>query len=82
VARPLDGVADAGSHAGILKVEFGGMSDVLFEMAAGTGDDRFARIGDHFTRTDFLSPLSRNQDQLRGLHANTCIPQVMGAARR
>jgi uncharacterized protein len=78
----LDGVADAGSHAGILKVEFGGMSDVLFEMAAGTGDDRFARIGDHFTRTDFLSPLSRNQDQLRGLHANTCIPQVMGAARR
>jgi DUF1680 family protein len=66
----------------ILKVEFGGMNDVLYELAAVTRDDRFARIGDRFTRSEFFSPLSRNQDQLRGLHANTHIPQVIGAARR
>ena len=66
----------------ILKVEFGGMGDLLYEMAAVTGEDRFARVGDRFTRTDFLSPLALNQDQLRGLHANTHIPQVIAAARR
>jgi DUF1680 family protein len=66
----------------ILKVEFGGMSDVLYELAAVTGDDRFARTGDRFNKHEFLSPLARNLDQLRGLHANTHIPQVIGAARR
>jgi uncharacterized protein len=66
----------------VLKVEFGGMGDLLYEMAAVTGEDRFARIGDRFIRPDFLSPLALNQDQLRGLHANTHIPQVIAAARR
>jgi DUF1680 family protein len=66
----------------ILKIEFGGMSDVLYELSAVTHDDRFARTGDRFNKNEFLSPLARNQDQLRGLHANTHIPQVIGAARR
>jgi uncharacterized protein len=66
----------------ILKVEFGGMADLLYEMAAITREDRFARIGDRFTQRSFLSPLALNQDQLLGLHANTHIPQVIAAARR
>jgi hypothetical protein len=66
----------------ILAVEFGGMSDVLYELAAVTGDDRFARVGDRFTKRDFFSPLAMNQDQLRGLHANTHLAQLVGAARR
>jgi DUF1680 family protein len=66
----------------VLKVEFGGMSDVLYELAAITGKDQYARVGDRFVKTSFLGPLAQNQDQLQELHANTHIPQVIAAARR
>jgi DUF1680 family protein len=66
----------------ILKVEFGGMGDVLFQLAAVTRNDRFAEVADRFNKYEFLSPLAINSDQLRGLHANTHIPQVLSAARR
>jgi DUF1680 family protein len=66
----------------ILKTEFGGMSEVLFNLAAATGDDRWSKVGDRFHKKIFVVPLAMRQDQLRNLHANTHIPQVIGAARR
>jgi uncharacterized protein len=66
----------------ILKVEFGGMSDVLYRLAEVTHDDRHVTVGDRFNQHEFLSPLATQRDQLRGLHANTHIPQLVGAARR
>ena len=66
----------------ILGTEYGGMNEVLYNLAALASDDRWAKAGDRFTKKRFFNPLASRRDELRGLHANTHIPQVIGAARR
>ena len=66
----------------ILAVEFGGMQEALYNLAALTGDDRWGRVGDRFTKKAVFNPLADARDELAGLHMNTHIPQVIGAARR
>jgi len=66
----------------ILNTEFGGMNEVLYNLAAVAKDKRWVRTGDRFTKTKFFNPLASNRDELKGLHANTHMPQVVGAARR
>ncbi len=66
----------------ILNTEYGGMNDILYKLAAATGEDRWAKAGDRFTKKRFFNPLALRRDELRGLHVNTHIPQVIGAARR
>ena len=66
----------------ILETEYGGMNEVLYNLAAATGDDRWARAGDRFTKKRFFNPLALRTDELTGRHVNTHIPQVIGAARR
>ncbi len=66
----------------ILNTEYGGMNEVLYNLAAVTGDNRYAVTGDRFTKKIFFNPLAAHRDELRGLHVNTHIPQVIGAARR
>jgi len=66
----------------ILNVEYGGMNEVLYNLAAVTGDDRWARTGDRFTKKVFFTPLALRHDELKGLHMNTHVPEVIGAARR
>jgi uncharacterized protein len=66
----------------ILTVEFGGIAETLYNLAAATRDDRWARAGDRFQKKSFINPLASRRDELRGLHVNTHIPQVIAAARR
>ena len=66
----------------ILETEFGGMSEVLNNLAALTGNTRWAVAGDRFNKRKFLDPLAARRDELKGLHMNTHVPQVIGAARR
>ncbi len=66
----------------VLDTEFGGMAEVLYNLAGATGDNKFAEVGDRFTKKRFFNPLAMGCDRLRGLHTNTHIPQVTGAARR
>ncbi len=66
----------------ILNTEYGGMGETLYNLAAVTGEDRWARAGDRFTKKSFFNPLAMSRDELRGLHSNTHIPQVLAAARR
>jgi uncharacterized protein len=66
----------------ILNTEYGGMNEVLYNLAAVTGNDRWAKAGDRFTKKRFFNPLALRNDELTGLHVNTHIPQVIGAARR
>jgi DUF1680 family protein len=58
------------------------MNEVLYNLAALKNDDHFAIVGDRFTKQRFFNPLALRCDELRGLHTNTHIPQVIGAARR
>ena len=66
----------------ILNTEYGGMNEVLYNLAAAAGDDRWARAGDRFTKKIFFTPLALRHDELKGLHVNTHVPQAIGAARR
>ncbi len=66
----------------VLDEEFGGMNEALYNLAAVTSNPRYASVGDRFTKKRFFNPLALRQDRLRGLHTNTHIPQVIGAARR
>lgn len=66
----------------ILNVEYGGMNEVLYNLSGLTNDPRWAVAGDRFTKKKFFNPLGMRRDELIKLHANTHIPQVIGAARR
>ncbi len=64
----------------ILGAEYGGMNEVLYNLTGVTGDERWAKVGDRFTKKRFFNPLALRRDELRGLHVNTHVPQVIGAA--
>jgi uncharacterized protein len=66
----------------ILNVEFGGIAETLYNLSAATNNDRWAKAGDRYTKKRFVNPLASRRDELRGLHVNTHIPQVIAAARR
>jgi DUF1680 family protein len=66
----------------ILKVEFGGMAEVLHNLYSITGDPGHLALAERFEKRSFLDPLAERRDVLKGLHANTHIPQAIGAARK
>jgi DUF1680 family protein len=66
----------------ILNVEFGGMAESLYNLAALANDDRYAKAGDRFQKKRFINPLALRRDELKGLHVNTHVPQAIAAARR
>ncbi|PYQ20564.1 MAG: hypothetical protein DMF81_18255 [Acidobacteria bacterium] len=65
----------------MLETEFGGMNEVLASLYAVTGDPEHLRIARHFDHRAIFDPLARGEDKLDGLHANTQIPKMIGAAR-
>ncbi len=66
----------------ILNVEYGGMNEALYNLYSITGNRFYAAIAHRFDHKEFFDPLSEFRDELKGLHANTHVPQVIGAARR
>ena len=50
----------------ILNTEYGGMNEVLYNLAAVTGDDRWARTGDRFTKKIFFTPLALSARRVEG----------------
>jgi uncharacterized protein len=65
----------------ILCVEYGGMAETLFNLYAITGKSEYVVLARRFGHKTFFDPLASDQDDLPGIHANTHIPQVIGAAR-
>lgn len=63
------------------KVEYGGMSEVLYNLYGATRNPKYMTLAKHFEQKSFFDPLAASQDALAGLHANTNIPKVIGAAR-
>ncbi len=66
----------------VLEVEQGGMLEVLCNLYAVTGREQYLRTARHFDHHAVFDPLAKYQDQLTGLHANTNIPKMIGAARQ
>jgi DUF1680 family protein len=66
----------------MLDTEFGGMNEVLVDLYADTGDQRWLNLSYDFEHAAFIQPLQRHQDVLGGTHANTQIPKLIGSAER
>jgi DUF1680 family protein len=65
----------------MLRTEYGGMNEVLANLYGLTGKQRYLDTAHLFEQPAFLDPLAGHRDDLRGLHANTHVPKVIGAAR-
>jgi DUF1680 family protein len=65
----------------VLGTEYGGMGEVLSNLYAVTGKQHYLEVAQRFDHQQFFDPLAGHRDELKGLHANTHIPQVIAAAR-
>jgi hypothetical protein len=65
----------------VLGTEFGGMGEVLCNLYAVTGKRDYLDLAQRFDKKQFFDPLAAHRDELKGLHVNTHIPQVIAAAR-
>lgn len=65
----------------MIGMEYGGMNEVLADIYAITGDQKYLDCAKRFNHQELLRPLAQQQDNLTGKHANTQIPKVVGFAR-
>jgi DUF1680 family protein len=65
----------------VLGTEFGGMGESLSNLYAITGKGDYLEVAQRFDKNRFFDPLAEHRDELKGLHVNTHIPQVIAAAR-
>ncbi|MDR8392928.1 glycoside hydrolase family 127 protein [Aliifodinibius sp. S!AR15-10] len=65
----------------MIRAEYGGMNEVLTDVYAITGDKKYLEVAQRFNDQRLFDPLASGEDQLEGLHANTQIPKIIGAAR-
>jgi DUF1680 family protein len=71
-----------GEMARVLEREYGGMNEVLYKLSAVTGEEGYRWTAHRFDHERIFAPLAAARDELKGLHANTTIPKIIGAARR
>ncbi len=64
----------------VLNVEYGGMNEIFARMYEITGDEEYLNTAVRFTHDSILDPLINGRNELTGLHANTQIPKIVGAA--
>jgi DUF1680 family protein len=65
----------------ILDFETGGMLEIWAELLAITGRSEYRELMDRYTRRRLFDPLLEGSDPLSNMHANTTIPEILGAAR-
>jgi uncharacterized protein len=80
VGRWVDPLSDAHLQR-VLEVEQGGMMEVLCNLYSVTGNERYLRTARRFDHRAVFDPLAEYRDELTGLHVNTNIPKIIGAAR-
>jgi len=76
----FEGVSDE-TRQRMLRIEYGGMNEVLANLYGITKKQRYLDTARLFEQPVFLDPLAGHRDELKGLHANTHVPKVIGAAR-
>jgi hypothetical protein len=65
----------------VLGTEYGGMGEALSNLYAVTGKGYYLEVAQRFDKKQFFDPLAAHRDELKGLHVNTHVPQVIAAAR-
>ncbi|HSV74185.1 MAG TPA: beta-L-arabinofuranosidase domain-containing protein [Chthonomonadales bacterium] len=64
----------------MLACEFGGMNESLAHLYVVTGEARYLELARRFHHRAVMDPLERGVAPLAGLHGNTQVPKVIGAA--
>lgn len=67
---------------GMLAVEQGGMNEVLADVYAITGDEKYLKTAQRFNHINVIYPVANGEDVLFGRHANDQIPKFIGVARQ
>jgi DUF1680 family protein len=65
----------------MLATEFGGMNEVLADLYADTGDERWLALAAKFHHTAIVDRLAQKQDVLPSIHGNTQVPKLYGALK-
>ncbi|MFP9098956.1 beta-L-arabinofuranosidase domain-containing protein [Flavobacterium sp. RHBU_24] len=65
----------------MLDTEHGGMNEVIADAYALTGNKKYLALAQKFSHQALLLPLSKQEDNLTGIHANTQIPKIIGFER-
>jgi hypothetical protein len=65
----------------VLLVEYGGMGEVLANLYGATGKREYLDLAQRFDKKGFFDPLAAHREELKGLHVNIHVPQVIAAAR-
>lgn len=65
----------------MLRSEHGGLNETFADVAAITGDGKYLELARRFSHQAILDPLTKDEDRLTGMHANTQIPKVIGYKR-
>ncbi len=65
----------------MLRSEHGGLNETFADVAAITGDKKYIDLAYKFSHKQLLEPLTKQEDKLTGMHANTQIPKVLGFKR-
>lgn len=68
--------------ANMLKTEYGGIAESLFELYNLTGKDSYRVCAEGFMETPLFEALAANNDVLNGKHANTTIPKLIGSLKK
>ena len=69
-------------HGRVLSIEYGGMNDALYDLFRLTGKEDHLRAARAFDELSLWEPIRKGEDILRGKHANTTIPKILGALNR
>ncbi len=69
--------------AQVIRVEYGGMNEVLYEVYALTGEEKYAIVAHFFDSVALFERVNAGgADALNNHHANTTIPKFIGALHR
>lgn len=66
----------------VLKVEYGGMNDCLYDVYSHTAKEEHLLAAEKFDEIALFQALYEGKDILNDLHANTTIPKFVGAMKR
>lgn len=74
---------DAATAAQVIRVEYGGMNDALYELYNLTQNEKYAVVAHYFDSPELFERVNKGgADALNNHHANTTIPKFIGALNR
>ena len=65
----------------MIRNEFGGFNEAMYNLYAITRDDRYLWVARFFYHNDKIDPLKQGNNDLGTNHANTFIPKLLGECR-